>query len=611
MGTVYVVEQTSTHKERALKVMQPQLLADAKMRERFVREAQIASSIPSEHVVEVVDAGIDGEIPWIAMELLQGETLAALLARRGHLDAKTVRQIFAQLCHAVGAAHALSPPVVHRDLKPENIFLAASRREGASFDVKVLDFGIAKIASEAQTRSTAAMGTPYFMPPEQMVPGKSIAPASDVWALGLLAFRVLTGRHFWKTAEAEASNPVMLVNEVSSLPIPAASERARELGVEDRLPRDFDSWFARCVMRDPASRFRDATAARAALEPLLGRGTATETWSIDEDPNDRAPVVRTELMAKPPDFGRTDAQRAQRRKSPTVLIVAIAALVGATASGAYMLGRSRSTSAPSTSSSASASAPPSSSPSEVVAIASSPAPIVPSKPNAPPPSGCPTGTAGIPGGSFVLGANKKTAEVKPFCLDLTEVTVSAFAACAAQGKCTPAQTSSTENGHPKDTSSCNGSRPERGAHPVNCIDFMQAEAFCKSRGARLPTEEEWEWAARGGENGTRFPWGNEPPGSRICWDGEGNDVGKGNRRGTCAVGSFPTGDNPWGVHDLSGNLWEWTSSTLGAGTLERVTRGGGWFDFDVPAYFEATSRMGDDPTLRSISIGFRCARSLP
>ncbi len=170
MGAVYVAEQESTGKLRALKVMQSGLISAPKNRERFLLEARVGAKISSDHIVEVVAAGVDGAsgMPWLAMELLDGEDLAAMGQRRGRLEASEVLEIFEQLCHALGAAHLAS--VVHRDLKPENIFIGRSRRASVPFTVKVLDFGIAKILQESRTSatSTAVIGSPLWMAPEQL-----------------------------------------------------------------------------------------------------------------------------------------------------------------------------------------------------------------------------------------------------------------------------------------------------------------------------------------------------------------------------------------------------------------------------------------------------------
>jgi TonB family protein len=282
MGSVYVVEQLSTGRERALKVLHAQLSQLDTMRRRFEQEARVGAKIKSEHVVEVIAAGVDGEsgFPWLVMELLEGEDLSAFLARRGALGQRETATIVAELCHALGAAHRAG--IVHRDLKPENVFLAASRRLGGSFVVKVLDFGIAKIVAEAQTGSTDAVGTPLYMAPEQTAAGQRVGPAADVWALGLLVFRMLTGRSYWKGGNAEGSSAVAVLREVVLEPLPSATERARELGAEAALPDGFDDWFARAVAREPKQRFADASEASRALQGILGGDNSADALAATQ-----------------------------------------------------------------------------------------------------------------------------------------------------------------------------------------------------------------------------------------------------------------------------------------------------------------------------------------
>jgi serine/threonine protein kinase len=206
MGAVYRAEQVSTHKQRALKLISARLAIDPKGLQRFVREATIGASIDSEHVVEVIGAGIDEESgrPWLAMELLDGADLGAVVKHQGPLTPGQLRELVGQLCHGLAAAHRAG--VVHRDLKPANVFIARSRRAGVSFTVKILDFGIAKVVQESGSggSDTDTVGSPLWMAPEQLNAQRP-TPATDVWALGLLAFWALTGKHYWVSAHAEAS----------------------------------------------------------------------------------------------------------------------------------------------------------------------------------------------------------------------------------------------------------------------------------------------------------------------------------------------------------------------------------------------------------------------
>ena len=252
MGAVYRVLQISTERRRALKLLHPVLVDDEQARERFFQEARIGSRIASDRVVEVIGAGVDGNTPWLAMELLDGEDLATRL-KRSPLAGAEARSLFGQLGEALAAAHAVG--VVHRDLKPENVFLVRSRKEGARPTVKVLDFGIAKMVAEAGAQ-TAPCGTPLFMAPEQAT-GAAITPAADVWALGLLVFRALSGRHYWRSASGPNPSPMLALREAAVDELVPASRRARELGAGELWAAGLDAWFARCVVRDPGARFAD------------------------------------------------------------------------------------------------------------------------------------------------------------------------------------------------------------------------------------------------------------------------------------------------------------------------------------------------------------------
>jgi serine/threonine protein kinase len=218
-------------------------------------------------------------MPWLVMELLEGRDLASVLEREGALSARRTLEIFEQLCHAIGAAHVAG--VVHRDLKPENIFVADARRAGASTTVKVLDFGIAKIIAEAKTSSTDAMGTPLWMAPEQTERAGRIGPPTDVWALGLIAFAMLTGRPYWLAASDRESGVSALLREIVLDPMAPASQRAALLGWTGSLPAGFDGWFARCTAREPRERFGNASEAMQALAPVLAAGSTAPALTFD------------------------------------------------------------------------------------------------------------------------------------------------------------------------------------------------------------------------------------------------------------------------------------------------------------------------------------------
>ena len=269
MGAVYVVEQVSTGKKRALKLMLPSAAVVDGTR-RFEQEARTSSLIPSEHVVDVIAAGVEGpdRIPWLAMELLEGESLEDYLEQAGALSPNQAYEVLAQLAHALSAAHDLG--VVHRDLKPDNIFLARSRTSNGEFMVKVLDFGLATVV-EPTTKNTTALGSPLWMAPEQTQTDEPISLSTDIWAIGLIVFRMLSGRYYWKTTDGPL---VGLMREIVLDPLPLASARAREAGGAE-LPAGFDQWFGQCVVRLAAYRFEHAREAWQELHTVLVNAGAT------------------------------------------------------------------------------------------------------------------------------------------------------------------------------------------------------------------------------------------------------------------------------------------------------------------------------------------------
>lgn len=222
---------------------------------------------------------------------------------------------------------------------------------------------------------------------------------------------------------------------------------------------------------------------------------------------------------------------------------------------------------------------------------------------APAPSGgCPPGMAKIPGGAFAVGNDSPSAapeemprfetRVAPFCLDLTEVTVDAYSACVSSKKCEASDAAGRF---------CNARFPDRGDHPMNCVSWHQANAHCESRGARLPSELEWEYAARGGSEYRAYSWGSEHPDGRTCWKHVG---------GSCKVKAFAAG--AFGLYDMTGNVWEWTDDWFGdypwpppTGS-NKVYRGGSW-SRRFEKWMSPKLRNRWPPKLSGSHLGFRCA----
>ncbi|HET8540112.1 MAG TPA: SUMF1/EgtB/PvdO family nonheme iron enzyme [Anaeromyxobacter sp.] len=207
--------------------------------------------------------------------------------------------------------------------------------------------------------------------------------------------------------------------------------------------------------------------------------------------------------------------------------------------------------------------------------------------------GCPSGMIQVAGG--VLERDGEPVRVRSFCMDRTEVTVDAYASCVELAACSATD---LECGN-----AATWNRKGHGAHPINCVTWDEAESFCREHGKRLPTEEEWEWAARGGRRALTFPWGEEPPADRACWDGEGNSKGAGERKATCTVGSSPRSRSADGIQDLAGNVREWTSTSQ---ERFRVLRGGSWGD-SLPEFLSTSFRGWNAPDERMELLGFRCA----
>ena len=201
-----------------------------------------------------------------------------------------------------------------------------------------------------------------------------------------------------------------------------------------------------------------------------------------------------------------------------------------------------------------------------------------------------------------------TVEIPDYCIDKTEVTVARYRECVAAGRCARPETKVNFPGFgpPEPMRSdlsryCNAERAGGDEHPINCIDHEAATAYCGFRNAHLPTEIEWEYAARG-PSASPFPWGDRAPvpgaaESPLCWDRRAN------KQGTCAAGQFAGGATRDGVLDMSGNVWEWTSGKIGGGD---VVRGGGWTNF-LPRFVNATYRWPLVKSTRLNCIGFRCA----
>ena len=248
MGSVYRARHLLLARVAAVKILHPHLSGDASMVQRFLNEARAVNDIRHPRIVEVLDAGrLASGTPYIVMEHLAGESLAARLRREGRLPAAVAVGIARQIAGALGAAHARG--IVHRDLKPENVFLCDGGGGDGDPSVKVLDFGIAKLRADlagagAETRPTGGLlGTPQYMAPEQWRTGVVADPRIDVYALGLIVFEMLSG-----TPPFVGDSWVDLLHlHISSTP-----PRLRERGVE--VPAALEAVVRRALAKEPGDR---------------------------------------------------------------------------------------------------------------------------------------------------------------------------------------------------------------------------------------------------------------------------------------------------------------------------------------------------------------------
>ena len=290
MGSVWEGRHTSLGTQVAIKFIEAEYADNEEARKRFDNEARSAAALQSKHAIQVHDHGVteDGK-PYIVMEYLHGEPLDKRLERVRRLPLQDTARIMQQVCRALGKAHELG--IVHRDLKPENIYLVRTEEDDDEI-AKVLDFGIAKMKTTAEqgvsssTRTGAVLGTPYYMSPEQARGLRTIDHRTDLWSLGVIAFKCVTG-----SLPFEGESLGDLLVKICTAPLPVPSRTA------PGIPPSFDAWFARALDREPARRFTTAqelsdalalacgvsvrrgntASSQAALPPYVGNGPATQS----------------------------------------------------------------------------------------------------------------------------------------------------------------------------------------------------------------------------------------------------------------------------------------------------------------------------------------------
>jgi formylglycine-generating enzyme required for sulfatase activity len=549
MGIVYEAVHLSLARPVALKMLRFEHARDAETADRFKREAREAAALGHPGIVQVRDLGEEPDGTLYLEMELLDGESMAERIARGPVDIARAVELTREALAALVVAHAHG--IVHRDLKPENLFLA---RTPAGERVKILDFGLAKLLAESDsgvTRSGVVMGTPVYMSPEQFRDAKRVDVRADVYSMGATLFALLTGRP--PVAGATVSEVLFRLAQGEVERHPRA--------LRPEVPAWLDAIVARALAPLPEERFAGADELLRALD--AGEKTSPVAFASTLEPTP-SPQPSAKSSRAPMAIGGA-------------LVVAVATIAG------WALTRRH---APAT---------------VTVAADLGHSPSVPE------------GMIAIPGGRFRRGSTPaEIAAAFAFCRtlagdecrrDLYEREAPAAEATVAPFFLDAREVSNGELGRA-------GVAP---ALPAAQVSWSEARDHCARRGARLPSELEWEFAARGLER-RRFPWGDaEPRCDGVVFGRVAGGPCK--SRGPAPVGSAAADVTPLGVRDLGGNVAEWTADEFAERWDAAAKPGahavrGGYFDGLAESTRAAgRSRLNDGE--RATNIGFRCARSSP
>lgn len=654
-----------------------------KLLEDFIQEGALLADLSerSTAIVQARDVGTTktpagDEVPYMVLEWLEGKPLDTMLETERAANAplrslETAVRMLEPVGEALALAHKKG--IAHRDVKPANIFVLGATHDGSS-GVKLLDFGIAKVVQDAQkmgfgkTAGHITSFTPLYGAPEQFNRAfGATGPWTDVFAFALVVAEVASGREplagdsivqlAYAASDTNVRPTPRTLGCTTNDDVESIFKKALAVDPKDRYQTAGEFWSAlkMAVVGDPKSSvpgIRADSGPSATSDTVVGTAaTALMAPAASAPRAPAAPAPSVVPSSGPSPVAATAIPAAPPAKSKTPLVAGLAAVVLLVGGGAAFALRNGAAGAspPGGLGSASASA---SAKTTVAPSASASSSAVAKK-------DCPEGMVLIPGGEYFMGSDEKDAldfekpphkvKLSPYCIDITEETVAQYKDCSDNGGCRRAGKENSWNGLAEAQKKnydplCNANDLEgRAKHPINCVDWDQAKEACTYRGGRLPTEAEWEYAARGSD-GRIYPWGDEPPGPLllnacgkecVAWMKKHPDPNvtvalmypdDDGHVHTAPVGSFPKGKSKWGLMDVVGNVWEWVADwyadydkglaakmsadpTGPAEGTEKVIRGGGW-NGSMPSWVRPSFRFKVAPAARSHGFGFRCAKSL-
>jgi formylglycine-generating enzyme required for sulfatase activity len=566
MGAVYRGYDTALQRQVAVKVLAPHLAQERDFVERFLREARTAAGLKHPNIVTIHDVGEQDDKYYIVMELLEGETLAKIVARRSPLPLVEVVSIASQIASALDHAHGHG--LIHRDIKPSNVIV---EKEGHT---TLTDFGIVRAVEGTRITSTgAALGTPAYMSPEQGQ-GNAVDTRSDIYSLGAVLFEMLTGRVPYK---AETAIAIILKHITDPVPKPTEFNPA--------IPEPVERVTLKALAKDPADRFQSARQMMEALRKAVAEAPAPPAVASPPLPT-KVVAEKSGLEVTPPPLGEEEEAVPLWRRVPLWGRIAIlGGLVVILIAAALYFGRGSMWALP-------------------ASLTATRTPVPPT--DTPPPS-APPGMVYVPAGEFIMGSDEGSSDEQPvhtvyldaFYIDRTEVTNTQYQECVEAEACgTPSSTIFYDDA-------------DYAQHPVVYVSWNDADAYCRWAGKRLPTEAEWEKAARG-TDGRTYPWGEGIDCDRAQYDE--CDFG------TVPVGSKPKGTSLYGALDMAGNVWEWVADWYDFGYYirspdrnppgpdpggYRVLRGGSWRDLQ---WYARCACRGPSIRRKNNDVGFRCAR---